>query len=423
MFGQESVIVSGFDAVREMLSSAACDGSPEMFRLQHYSQKCGYGFEQPNEEWKICRKATFRGIRAYGSGLSRMDKVLSDIAQVTMSQFGEKEGEFLNPWEELYTYMLRSTSAFIFGENIDVTDDVYKQVKELDELANQVLSPTGNGAELDIFPWLRFLNHPVWKKCKKLDEVRDSLWSKVKQYTIDHLERNEPSAIGDFLMQALNNNEISERRMKNSVGDLLVAGTISTTASTYALLNILAHHKGVQEKVQEEVDRVVGRSDLPCLSDEEMMPYTAALLLELQRYLSVTPLGLPHCATADTQMAGYTIKKDTPVLYNSWALHNDENIWGDPSAFRPERFLDEHGALLPSTHVYCRSMVAFGLGRRTCPGRKFAMSRVFFMLTLLMQKYTIEADPENPVTHDPSTFSVDLAINPTPYTVKLCPRA
>ena len=65
------------------------------------------------------------------------------------------------------------------------------------------------------------------------------------------------------------------------------------------------------EKVQEEIDRVVGSSRPPSLTDRENMPYTDAVIHETQRIGNILPLNVGRSATKDTQVGGYIIPKVT----------------------------------------------------------------------------------------------------------------
>ena len=49
--------------------------------------------------------------------------------------------------------------------------------------------------------------------------------------------------------------------------------------------------------------------------DKARMPYTRAVLLELLRFASIVPTGIPHMAIQDTTLAGYTVRKGTPVSH------------------------------------------------------------------------------------------------------------
>lgn len=62
-------------------------------------------------------------------------------------------------------------------------------------------------------------------------------------------------------------------------------------------------------KVQEEIDREVGSSRQPSVADRENMPYTNAVIHEIQRCGNIIPINLPRTATEDTQVGNYDIPK------------------------------------------------------------------------------------------------------------------
>lgn len=75
------------------------------------------------------------------------------------------------------------------------------------------------------------------------------------------------------------------------------------------------------EKVQEEIDRVVGRSRRPCVADRTQMPYTDAVVHEIQRFISLIPLALPHTVTKHTRFREYVIPKvsgQAPSSSTTW---------------------------------------------------------------------------------------------------------
>lgn len=73
----------------------------------------------------------------------------------------------------------------------------------------------------------------------------------------------------------------------------------------------LSHHiyLSLAEKVQAEIDCVIGQSRSPDLSDKPKMHYTEAVIFESQRFGNVVPLGFPKMASKDTTLGGYFIPK------------------------------------------------------------------------------------------------------------------
>jgi cytochrome P450 len=88
----------------------------------------------------------------------------------------------------------------------------------------------------------------------------------------------------------------------------------TSRCAIHTFMLLLLHYPDVQDKLQAEIDGVIGRERAPCLQDRYQMPYTEATMLELQRFISIAPLSVPHCSSEDTVFNGYVVPKGFMVL-------------------------------------------------------------------------------------------------------------
>lgn len=135
----------------------------------------------------------------------------------------------------------------------------------------------------------------------------------------------------------------------------------------YNFVLAMAIYPEVQKKAQKDLDAVLQGQRLPDFSDFEKLPYLAAMVNEVFRWQAVTPFAVYHVSTADDVYEGYLIPKGSIIVPNAWAILRDETIFGPKTdRFMPERFISAE-----KTTVCDLSEVdmAFGFGRRACPGR------------------------------------------------------
>jgi cytochrome P450 len=79
----------------------------------------------------------------------------------------------------------------------------------------------------------------------------------------------------------------------------------------------------IQARAQEEIDLVIGSDRLPLLSDCPQLPYIDALVSEVLRLGTVTPLGIPHLLRNNDTHDGFLIPQDTIVMPNIWYISNN----------------------------------------------------------------------------------------------------
>uniref|UniRef100_A0A8D2LH08 unspecific monooxygenase n=1 Tax=Varanus komodoensis TaxID=61221 RepID=A0A8D2LH08_VARKO len=173
-----------------------------------------------------------------------------------------------------------------------------------------------------------------------------------------------------------------------SILDLCEAGIETISATLKDGLLILLKYPEIQGKVREEIDQVIGQTRRPCMADHGQMPYTNAVLHEMQRFISVIPLNAPHAVFANSLL--YLLKGTTvyPVL-NS--VLRDCKEFPNPEEFDPHQFLHEDGTLRKSDFF-----MPFSAGKRICLGESLARMELFLFLTTILQNFTLKPldDPE-----------------------------
>lgn len=97
-----------------------------------------------------------------------------------------------------------------------------------------------------------------------------------------------------------------------------LANMNQTVSSIGTFFLAMALNPEVQQKAQDEIDRVIGTSQLPTLADRDRLPYVSAVVKEVFRWHPVVPMGIPHMSTADDMYDGYCIPKGSLLMPNIW---------------------------------------------------------------------------------------------------------
>uniref|UniRef100_A0A7N4PMY1 Cytochrome P450 family 2 subfamily B member 6 n=1 Tax=Sarcophilus harrisii TaxID=9305 RepID=A0A7N4PMY1_SARHA len=171
-----------------------------------------------------------------------------------------------------------------------------------------------------------------------------------------------------------------------------------------------------QEKVQEEIDQVIGKNRSPELKDRAQMPYTDAVIHEIQRFSDLLPMSIPHCVTQDTSFRGYLIPKGTEVYPLLSTVLHDPKYFEKPYDFDPNHFLDAQGSLKKS-----EAFIPFSSGKRVCLGEGIARMELFLFLTTILQNFSLRSSMV-PASIDLTPRESGVGTVPPIYQLQFLPR-
>ncbi|KAM5301285.1 cytochrome P450 2W1 [Glossophaga mutica] len=389
--GQKTVVLTGYEAVREALvgTGQQLADRPPIAIFQLIQGGRGVFFSS-GERWKAARQLTVRALHGLGVGRGPMaSKILQELSCL-LGQLDQHGGRPF-PLALLGWAPSNITFTLLFGQRFDYQDPVFVSLLGLIDQVMVLLGAPGLQL-FNMYPWLGALLQLHRPVLRKVEEVRDILRALLaarraaapgggpaRSY-VDALIRRGQGRDPDGLLA-------EDDDVVACVLDMVMAGTETTSATLQWAALLMGKHPSVQGRVQEELDRVLGPGRPPRPEDQRSLPYTNAVLHEVQRFITLLP-HVPRCTAADTRLRGYLLPKGTPVvpLLNSVLL--DKTQWETPHQFNPGHFLDAQGRF-----VKREAFLPFSAGRRVCVGESLARAELFLLFAGLLRSFRLLPPP------------------------------
>ncbi|VDK74607.1 unnamed protein product [Litomosoides sigmodontis] len=158
---------------------------------------------------------------------------------------------------------------------------------------------------------------------------------------------------------------------------LTLAG-FDTTANTAAyLIYLLAKNPMEQEKLYQEIAVL----DEITFDSVQRLSYLHCAIMETLRLFPHASLLQSRTCVKQCKIGPYTFKENVGVIFDTWSLHYDQEIWGnDVKQFKPDRFLN-------CATIQKKNWMAFGAGPRQCIGMRFAMLEIKIIICSLLKKF------------------------------------
>nr|XP_008173283.1 cytochrome P450 2F3-like [Chrysemys picta bellii] len=416
------VVLSGYKVLKEALIDKAEEfsGRGDFPAVQMWSHGNGivYG---TGERWRQLRRFAITTFKNFGMGKRSMEERIKEEAQYLVSEFRKTEGKPFDPTFFLSCAGSNIICTLVFGERFEYTDEKFLTLLNLINSNWKLMSSTW-GQLLFTFPKImRHVPGPHRQIYKNYLKLAAFVGEQLKMHK-ELLDPNNPRDFIDcFLIKIQQekhnpNTHFNDETMSKTTVNLFFAGTETVSSTLRYGLRILLRHPEIEEKLHEEIDRVIGPHRSPCMEDRSRMPYTDAVIHEIQRFADIVPMGVPHTVTRDIQFRGYTLPKDLNIIPLLCTAQADPTQFKNPTCFDPSHFLDENGRFRRND-----AFMAFSAGKRVCLGESLALMELFIFLTAILQNFTLRTLVA-PAEIDITPESSGLGSIPRPYQFCLLPR-
>jgi cytochrome P450 len=299
----------------------------------------------------------------HGEKMQRLAGVMSEVAEQEVATWPRDEPVALHPRFQALTLevILRAAFGLDAGERLDALRERLTTILEygsrpIGMLPFAQVELGGRG------PWARFL--------RMREEVDALIFGLIDERRRDDSERDD---ILSLLLAARHEDgsPMSPRELRDELMTLLVAGHETTASELAWAFERLARSPAVVERLVDEIDRDDGDA------------YLTATIQETLRRRPVLPNAAPRLVKQQVEIGGWTYQPGVCLVANSYLVHHDPEIYPDPYAFRPERFLDDP----PGTYTW----IPFGGGRRRCLGASFATLEMKLVLRAVFSRHELAA--------------------------------
>jgi len=252
---------------------------------------------------------------------------------------------------------------------------------KLRKATRKVVTSAGTLRPDDLLPMPRWMPRPM------LPSGMGALKT-LKRAADDLLEARENDP-GDDLVGLLisatdphTGEPLTHRERKDNLIGFFIAGHETTALTLTWALYLVGMHKPTLLRIRDEVRSVCQGSNV-AYDDIEKLKFTRAVIDETMRLFPPAPILNRKCHQP-IHVLGRDLNPGDHIILNNYIMHRAERLWDNPTAFDPDRFLDN-----PDLKSKGAPFMPFGAGPRICVGASFAVMEAMIVLATLSRDYDI----------------------------------
>ncbi|XP_044836461.1 cytochrome P450 2K1-like [Mauremys mutica] len=414
---RKTVVLAGYETIKDALLNHAEEFGERaeipIFRKTTHGN--GIAFSH-GELWKTMRRFTLSTLRDFGVGKKTIEVRILEELNFLINYFESHQGKPFDTKVILNSAVSNIICSILFGERFEYEDPIFLALlKLLNENTKLLGSPM---VQLyNFYPSLGFLFGAPKTVLRNVDELNAFLEKFFKEHRQEFNENNLTGFVDAFLMKQQQESRNSHTHFHNenllfSTLDLFAAGTETTSTTVRWGLLLMMKYPEIQRRIQEEMDQVIEPGQMPMLEDRKKLPYTDAVIHEIQRFSNIVPMSVSRSTSTDVNFRGYMIPKGIEVIPLLTSVLKDKSHWETPDQFNPSHFLDADGSFTRK-----EAFIPFSIGRRACVGEGLAKMELFLFFAGLLRKFIFQPPPGVAKADLDLTADVGFTLNPMPHLI------
>ncbi|MBX3065290.1 MAG: cytochrome P450 [Anaerolineae bacterium] len=311
-------------------------------------------------------------------------QVMTDYTQRMLATW--HSGDSIDIREQMTELTMRIVTKTLYS--VEMTHDA-------DKIGHAMEAITRNGEQ----QYRQGFVFPRWLPVNQNREISGAVKT-IDAALLPIIEERRRSGIdnGDLLSMLLlaqdEEGQMSDEQVQDEVTTLFAAGHETTSNALVWTWYLLSRHPHVEQKLREELDRVLG-GRTPELHDLRNLPYLDYVLRESMRLYPPAWILNGRVPQEDVTIGDYMLPKGAVVFISPFVLHHDPRYFEQPEAFMPERWDNDLEKRIPRYAYF-----PFGGGPRVCIGNSFALMEARLVLATIAQRYRLLATSSQEVEMD-----------------------